>query len=192
MFEIFERYITNEANFTKEQVELLRGLAIERRLRRRQLLLHEGEVCRHKAFVCKGLLRTYRTKNDGTEIIMRFAAENTWNIDPQSYNTQTPSRYNIEAVEDTDVILWNRESMEEIFATIPAFRAYSDKLKENTLDASQNRVLVNISYTAEEKYEDFITTYPDIFRRVPLHMVASYLGLSRETLSRVRHARVKR
>lgn len=192
MFEVFEKYITGSAVFTPEELKLMRALSTERKLRRRQLLLHEGDICRHKTFVAKGLLKTYRTKNDGAEYIMRFAAENTWTIDAESYNNQKPTRFNIEAIEDTQVIQWSRENLAELFAAIPAFKAYSDRVKENTLDASQNRILVNISFTAEEKYQEFIATHPDIFRRVPLHMVASYLGVSRETLSRIRHAQVKR
>ncbi|KAI9436390.1 cyclic nucleotide-binding-like protein [Russula earlei] len=170
MFEIFEAFIASEASFTPEELMLVRSLATEKKLRRKQLLLREGEVCRHKAFVCKGLLRTYRTKEDGTESIMRFATENSWSTEPQSYNKQMPSQYNIEALEDTKVILWSRESMEELFIAVPSFRLYSEKLKEHSLDASQNRILMNISYTTEEKYQAFITSFPDIFRRVPLHM----------------------
>lgn len=190
MFENFEAFITSRVPFTKEELALLRSLSTEKKLRRKQLLLHEGEVCRQKIFVTKGLLRTYRTREDGTENIMRFACENGWTTDPQSYNNQVPSKYNIEALEDSEVILWNRENLETLFAAIPAFKSYSDKLKETSLDASQDRVLMNISYTAEEKYKDFITNFPEIFRRVPLHMVASYLGVSRETLSRIRRTTV--
>ena len=192
MFELFETYITAEASFTKDELNLMRSLSTEKKLRRRQLLLHEGEVCRHKTFVLKGLLRTYSTKNDGSEYNMRFAPENCWTLDPESYNNQTPSRFNIEALEDTEVILWSRENLDELLVSVPAFKSYSEKLKAISLDASQNRVLMNISGTAEEKYQEFITSFPDIFRRIPLHMVASYLGVSRETLSRVRHAQLKR
>ncbi len=190
MFEIFEAFIATEAAFTPEELMIVRSLATEKKLRRKQLLLHEGEVCRFKAFVCKGLVRTYRTNEDGTESIMRFATENSWSTEPQSYHKLTPSRYNIEALEDTKLILWTRESMEELFVAVPSFRVYSEKLRENSLDASQDRILMNISYTTEEKYQAFITSFPDIFRRVPLHMVASYLGVSRETLSRIRRITV--
>jgi CRP-like cAMP-binding protein len=186
MFEIFEAFITTEASFTKEELSLMRTLSTQKKLRRKQLLLHEGEVCRHKAFVVKGLLRNYHTKDDGTEYIMRFAPENTWTMDPESYDNKTPSKYRIEALEDTEVIMWSQGSLEEMIKGIPSFRAYSDKVKASSHYASQNRVLMNISYTAEEKYQEFITSFPDIFRRVPLHMVASYLGISRETLIRVR------
>jgi CRP-like cAMP-binding protein len=81
--------------------------------------------------------------------------------------------------------------MAELFASIPAFKVYMVRLMETALKATHERVLINLSYTSEEKYEDFIASFPDVFSRVPLHMVASYLGVSRETLSRIRHARVR-
>ena len=192
MFEIFEEYITAHVPFTSAELKLMRSLSIQRTLRRRQLLLREGEVCRHKTFVTNGLLRTYFMRDNGAESIMRFAPEKYWAIDAQSYNNQSPSGYYIEALEDTDVLMWSRESMNELFAVSPAFRSYSEKVKENTLYESQHRVLINISATTEEKYQEFIASFPDVFRRVPLHMVASYLGVSRETLSRIRHGQLKK
>lgn len=191
MMDNFERFITPETACTKDEVKLIRSLATEKKLRRRQLLMHEGEVCRFKAFVMKGLLRTYRTGDDGAEYNMRFAVENGWMLDTESYNSQLPSKYNIEALEDTEILLWSRENMDKIFEVIPAFRSYSEKLKTSSHDANLNRILMNISYTAEEKYQEFVTSFPDVFSRIPLHMVASYLGVSRETLSRIRHAQLK-
>jgi CRP-like cAMP-binding protein len=192
MFQHFEAYINSTASFTQEELKLIYSLSMEKKLRRRQLLMHEGEVCRYKIFVCKGLLRTYRKKDDGSEYNMRFSPENYWTLDPESYNNQTPSKYNIEALEDAELLLWSRENFEELMVAIPVFKSYSEKLKESSLGASQDRILMNISYTAEEKYQAFITSFPDVFRRIPLHMVASYLGVSRETLSRIRHAQLKR
>lgn len=191
MFEIFETHIRSNAGFTQDLLKQIHSVAGTRKLRRRQFLLQEGEVCRHKVFVCKGLLKAYQLRDNGAEYIMRFAAENTWIVDHESYMHRTPSRYNIEAIEDTEVVFWSADQITELFASIPAFKAYSDRLISNTLDASADRILANISYTAEEKYEYFIQSFPDIFKRVPLHMVASYLGVSRETLSRVRNARVR-
>ncbi len=192
MFDRFEAHITSAISLTEEELKLMRSLSTEKKLRRRQLLLREGEICRFKAFVVKGLLRNYCTKDDGTEYNMRFSAENKWTIEPESYNNQTPSRYSIEAVEDTEVVLWNQENMEKIFEAIPSFRAYSERLKANSLHESQNRILMSISSTVEERYQEFTRTYPDVFARIPLHMVATYLGVSRETLTRVRHARLHR
>jgi CRP-like cAMP-binding protein len=191
MFEHFESYIRSKEDFTNDELKLIRSLSVMKKLRRRQLLLREGEVCQYKIFVAKGLLKNYRLKDDGTEHIMRFAPENSWTTDHQSYTHQTPSKYNIEALEDTEVVLWTLENIKELLHAIPAFKSYSDKLMANSLNAGHERILINISYTSEEKYQNFITSFPDVFRRVPLHMVASYLGVSRETLSRIRHAQFK-
>lgn len=191
MYEDFETYMTAQASFTAAELKLMRSMTTGKKLRRRQLLLQEGEVCRHKIFVTKGLLKAYLLKDDGIEYIMRFSPENTWAIDHESFNNQTPSKYYIEALEDTEVILLSYDNTRQLLETIPAFRMLNDKLKALSLDASQQRILSNISYTSEEKYQDFIASFPDVFRRVPLHMVASYLGVSRETLSRIRQAQVK-
>src|SRR5579859_4842559 len=142
MFEIFETYITPKVVLSSEDLTLIRSLAVVKKVRRRELLLQEGEVCRHKAFITKGLFKTYLRKDDGTEYIMRFTPENSWTVDPESYNTQTPSKYNIEALENTVVILWTRESMDELFAAIPAFRAFAEKLIQSSLYANQERILI--------------------------------------------------
>jgi len=191
MFEIFETYITANGDFTPEDLQFIRSLSIVKKVRRKEFLLQEGEVCRYKIFIAKGLLKSYYLRHDGTEHIMRFSPENSWATDPESLRNQTPAQSNIEALENSEVVMWTRESLAELFASIPAFKAYMDRLISGALKSSHERIRMNLSYTSEEKYEDFIASFPDVFRRVPLHMVASYLGVSRETLSRIRHARVK-
>ncbi|MBS1564389.1 MAG: Crp/Fnr family transcriptional regulator [Bacteroidetes bacterium] len=191
MFEVFEKYIREQTTVGSEDLKLMRSLSTTRRLRRRELLLQEGETCRYKAFVARGLLRNYMLKDNGMEYVMRFSPENSWSVDGESFNKQIPSRFNIEALEESDLVLWNYENVRILFDASPTFRAFSEKLIATNLNASRDRILMNISASSEEKYERFISDFPDVFNRVPLHMVASYLGVSRETLSRVRHARVK-
>jgi len=191
MFETFETYITAHGNFSPEDLRLIRSRATVKKIRKKEFLLQEGEICRYKIFVTKGLLKTYVASHDGIEHILRFSPENSWTTDHESMRTQTPSRVNIEALENTEVVVWNRESLDELLIAVPAFRDYVARLMENALKATHERLLINLSYTTEEKYADFIASFPDVFNRVPLHMVASYLGVSRETLSRIRHARLK-
>jgi CRP-like cAMP-binding protein len=191
MFEIFEAFITANGDFTPEDLRLMRLRSIMKKVRRKEFLLQEGEVCRYKIFIAKGLLKSYCVRHDGTEHIMRFSPENSWTTDHISLVNHTPSQSNIEALENSEVVMWTLESLAELFDSIPAFKAYMNRLIENALKSSHERILMNLSYTSEGKYEDFIANFPDVFRRVPLHMVASYLGVSRETLSRIRHARVK-
>jgi CRP-like cAMP-binding protein len=191
MLEHFIAYMRESGGFDEHDLKKIAEQSTLRKMRRRQLLLQEGEVCRYKIFIVKGLLRTYRLKDDGSEYIMKFAPENSWLTDPDSFHRQTPSLFYIDALEETEVVLWTKDNFEHLCATIPALRAYSDKVISRSTSESQQRILMNISYTSEEKYEAFMAAYPDIFRRVPLHMVASYLGVSRETLSRIRHARMR-
>jgi CRP-like cAMP-binding protein len=186
MFEVFEQYILSQITLTPDELQFMRSLSISKKIRRRQFLLREGEVARHKVFVGEGLLRTYRRGDDGTEYILRFATENQWTTDHESYSNQIPSRLNIDALEDTTAILWTKESFQQLCEAIPTLGCYVVRVMSHSMDAAIDRVLGNISYTNEEKYQDFVDSFPDVIRRVPLHMVASYLGVSRETLSRIR------
>ena len=191
MFEIFETFITANGDFTPEDLRLMRSLSIVKKVRRKELLLQEGEVCRYKIFISKGLLKSYCLSHDGTEHIMRFSPELSWTTDHDSLKNQTPAQFNIQALEHSEVVMWTRENMAKLFASIPAFKFCMERLVENALKSSHQRILMNLSYTSEEKYKNFIAAFPDVFRRVPLHMVASYLGVSRETLSRIRQTRLK-
>jgi CRP-like cAMP-binding protein len=191
MFSDFERYIKMQAVLTEEDIRLFRDTAIEKKLRRKDLLLQEGEICRYKTFVCKGFLRTYRTTGNGNEHVMQFSPENSWTTDPESYEHHTPSCYNIDALEYTEVVMWTKKDFNYLFDHIPLLKVYSDKLIASNLSRTRQRVFSAISATAEERYDEFIKMYPGILTRVPLYMVASFLGVSRETLSRIRHTQVK-
>jgi CRP-like cAMP-binding protein len=191
MFSVFETYITAKGDFTSSELKMMRTLSVTRKIRKRQFILQEGDVCRHKTFICKGLLKSYMRKDDGTEYIMKFSPENSWVVDPPSYHKQLPSKYNIDALEDTDIIQWQRADFEKLLAAIPSLKSFSETLINNSNEANMERILMNISYTSEEKYQAFVDSCPDIFQRVPLHMVASFLGVSRETLSRIRHAQLQ-
>jgi CRP/FNR family transcriptional regulator len=192
MLTVFKTYIQQQAALTDEEVELMYAAAIKRSLRRKEPLLREGEICRYKAFVLKGLLRIYRTKEDGGEYIIQFSPENNWNVEPESYDKTTPSKYNIDALEPSEVLLWARNDFVALQDRIPKLKAFSQRVIADNIYLNRQRVYSTISSSAEEKYDEFIKSYPGVFARVPLHMVASYLGVTRETLSRIRHAQVSR
>lgn len=187
MFEIFEQYIAKMAPaITTEQIGLMRLKAVTKKVRKKDILLTEGQVAQYKIFVAKGLLRNYSLAENGNEYILRFADEGMWTTDPESYYSGLPSKYYIDALEPSEVIMFSHDNFEKLKQEIPSLSAFSEMVITNNASFIQKRVLMNISGTAEEKYVDFIETYPNIFNRVPLHMVASYLGLSRETLTRIR------
>lgn len=176
-----------KADLTTEEVNAVRAVSIEKKIRKKQYLLQEGDVCHYNCFIVKGCLRLYRIGQGGTEHILRFGVEGWWISDQESYNTGNPSKNNIDALENCEVILIDKQQFVPLKAGIPKFSSFIEKLKERSYDASQNRILSNISDTAEERYLNFTTSYPNIVNRVPLHMIASYLGVSRETLSRIRN-----
>jgi CRP-like cAMP-binding protein len=187
MFEDIVPYLRQHLpGLTAEQIALIRSVTIERKVLRKQRLLQAGEVCQYKIFVIRGLLRTYHVTEAGHEYVMKFTAEHSFLTDPESYVHQTPSKLWMDALEPSDVLLWNHDDFENLRATIPELNALSEHMITHSSIETQKRILLNISSSPEERYLNFVTTYPDIFRRVPLHMVASYLGVSRETLTRIR------
>jgi CRP-like cAMP-binding protein len=186
MVEVFVKYLTDKASFTEADLKKIDAVTVHKKLKRRQYLLHEGQVCQYHGFVVSGLLRLYRVGNDATEHILRFSGENWWVSDYESFQSGLPSKGNIDALEDSQLLLWSKDNWEMLRREIPAFDALQTKLMGRAIDAQVNRLHAAISYTAEEKYHAFLQSFPDFHNRVPLHMVASYLGLSRETLSRIR------
>ncbi|ACU60371.1 Crp/Fnr family transcriptional regulator [Chitinophaga pinensis] len=187
MFEVFEQYLIEKAGLNEQEIAAVRAVSVEKKLRKRQYLLQEGDVCVNNCFVVKGCLRLYLVGENGTEHMLRFAVENWWMSDQESLNNGIPSKNNIDALEDSELILISQTDYIHLQMTIPKLRDMVETLKARSFEASQRRIVSNISFSAEEKYQHFINTYPDIFYRIPLHMIASYLGISRETLSRVRN-----
>jgi CRP-like cAMP-binding protein len=186
MFEVFENYLRGWGEISDEELQIIRAASTEKNLRKWQSILHDGEVWKINCFIASGCFRLYRFGKDGTDHTLRFGVENWWISDQESYNHGTPSLNNIEALAASTVIIWTKENWEELMATIPALRLFYEKLLARGYETSQHRIYSLISGSAEEKYLEFQKTYPSVFNKVPLHMVASYLGISRETLSRIR------
>ena len=186
MFDAFRKYLEDKIALTSQDLELIESLSSFKKLRKRQYLLQEGDVWRFNAFVCKGFLRSYYVDEKGQEHIMQFAPENYWTGDRESMESGLPSKNNVDAIEESEILLIKKEDFELICKTVPAFNDFVNKTLQRHVLILQERIHVSLSLSAEEKYSDFISKYPSISNRVPLHMVASYLGISPETLSRVR------
>lgn len=189
MFEIFETYLKDKGIFlSEEEIEKVQSLAIQKKIRKHQLLLQENNNWQYNAFVCSGSLRMYYIDDKG-EHILRFAFENWWVGDRESYTMETPSKYNIEAIETAGILLWTKDSFNLLKSSIPALKNFMDSLIVKNQIANQNRIHSALADTLEERYNEFLKIYPGITNRIPLHMIASYLGVSRETLSRIRNQR---
>lgn len=192
MFDIFRKYLEDKITLTNEDYELIESVSLFKKLRKGQYLLQAGDISRFHTFVCKGFLRYYYVNEKGQEHIMQFAPENYWTGDSESMNSGLPSKYDIDAIEESEILLLKKEDFEMIRKTIPAFNDFVNETLRKNAVVLQERIHVNISLSAEEKYNDFISKYPSINNRVPLHMIASYLGVSAETLSRVRSQSAKK
>ncbi|SDS50084.1 cAMP-binding domain of CRP or a regulatory subunit of cAMP-dependent protein kinases [Mucilaginibacter mallensis] len=157
-----------------------------KKLRKRQYFLQEGDVCKNIGFIVKGSARTFTVDEKGHEHILKLSLENWWLADFESFYLLTPSRFNIEALEDLEVLQSTNAQIEEYLKHIPAFSSMANVISQNYTIANQKRMQAAISYTAEERYEDLISNYPQFLQRFPQNMIASYLGLSPETLSRLK------
>jgi CRP-like cAMP-binding protein len=188
----FNIYIRENIHLNDEDIQLMRSMSLEKKAHRKEILLQPGDVCRYKMFVLNGLIRLYRTREDGSEHIMHFATQHDWMTEPESLNHGTPTTYYIEALEDTELFLWTKRDFTQLCVAIPQLKTYSENIITQNLAMTRERVFNTMSATIEERYDDFIRDYPDVFNRIPLHMVASYLGVSLKTLTRVRHSQVKR
>jgi CRP-like cAMP-binding protein len=186
MFELLSQSITEKVSITQEEFNFAKTLFIPKKLRKKQYLLQEGDVCKYTAFVEKGMLRTFTVDEKGNEPILQFSMEGWWVADLYSFFTQEPSPYNIEALEDCELLLITQPSWEILLEKIPSLERYFRVLVQNNLIATQKRLMGAISETAEEKYTKLINNFPGCIQRVPQHMIASYLGITRETLSRIR------
>lgn len=193
MHETLIKYIKEHSStpLTETEIEVIQDVFTPKKLRRRQYFLQEGEVCKYGAFIIKGAMRQYSIDDKGVEHIVNLYLENWWASDRESYVMLTASKYNIDAWEDSEVLLVTKADYLNQLSLIPAIKEMTLKIDESFAIATQKRV-ASISLSAEERYTDLIKTYPEFLQRFPQHIIASYLGITKETLSRIRSHAIKK
>jgi CRP-like cAMP-binding protein len=186
MYELFFEKFRECVPLSEEAADVIKRYLAPKKIRKKQYLLQEGDVCRMIAFVETGALREYSIDEQGNERIIQFAVEG-WTIsDLYSFLTAEPAVYNIEALEDSELVLINKSAHEELLSRLPQYETYIRLQITGAYLAMQRRLTSIISATTEERYAYFSSLYPEIVQRVPQHMIASYMGLKPETLSRAR------
>ncbi len=156
MFSTFEKYLSKRLLLSSEELKLLESRSSQKKIAKRGLLLREGEVCNKIFFVTDGMLRLYRTDPSGAEFTLRFAIENSWLSDRESYLTGNASASNISAIENSEVLCWSKNDFRSILAEVPLFRQFMRDLLEKGQIGNYNRIYSSISTSAEQRFRQFI------------------------------------
>lgn len=189
LFAYIEQHSVSQ--LTTEEETLIEKTFQYKKLRKKQYFLQEGDVCKYVGFIVKGAMRQFSVDDKGTEHIVHLFIENYWASDRESSIMLTPSRYNIDAWEDTELLIITRAEMLDLMEKIPALVAMIRFMDERNAIANQRRLSSTIGNTAEKRYEEFVDNHPQFVQRFPQHILASYLGITKETLSRIRKPAIK-
>jgi len=186
MYDLFLNKINEKVHLTNEEREKIKSYLTFKKLRKNQYFLQEGDDAKYLAFVEKGALRQYSVDDEGGVHIVQFAIEGWTVSDLYGFFTGEKASYNIDAIEDSELVVIDRQSNEEMLATIPKYETYTRLQITGAYIAMQKRLNSITTLSLEERYKEFTKAYPNLHERFPQHMIASYLGLQPATLSRIR------
>jgi len=184
--------ITRHIHLSAEEKNHFITLLQPKVYKRRQFILEEGQICKNSIFVTQGCLRGFTVDQSGFEHVLNFAPAGWWIADMYSLLTQKPGILNIEPLEDTEVLLLSKVRQEKLYLEIPQFERFFRIITENSLVAYQQRLIDNLSLTAEERYHNFCKRYPTLINTLPKKHIASYIGVTPEFFSRMQHRMVKK
>jgi len=178
--------VCKHIQLTEAEKELFTSFLQTKKLKKKEYLLHQGEICKYSAFVLSGCLRGYSIDKNGTEHVLSFAPADWWMADMYSLISQQPGVLNIEALEDTEMLLLSKINQEKLYLEIPKFERFFRILAEKSLVANQQRLIDRLSLTGEERYKIFCNRYPTLINHLPQKQIAAYIGVTPEFLSRAR------
>jgi len=182
----FLNYINNYIDLSEKEIAFLRSNTNYKKYLKGHYIVQQGAVCKHTNFIISGCTKNFYVDQQGQEHIVTFAIENWWSADLSSFITQTPSDFNVKCIEATEVIQFTYQNQDEIFQNIPKMETLFRKLLEKALVSSQKRIVNNFSLSAKDQYLYFKKQFSTIEQRVPQYMVASYLGITKEFLSKIK------
>ena len=184
-------YINKYINLSVEEEKFLLSKVIQRTYLKDQYITQQGDICKSINFIISGCTKTFYVDKDGQEHVILFAIEDWWTSDLGSFITQTPADFNVQCIDNTQLIQITYNNLEELYTEIPKLERLFRKIVERAYVASQKRILRNFSLTAKERYQLFKKIYPEIDQRVPQYMIASYIGITKELLSKIKSQLVK-
>ena len=179
-------YIAKYVNLTNAEEDFLTSRLTSRKYLKGQYILNHGDISKMQCFIISGCTKMFYLDGNGQEHIIMFSIEDWWTSDLGSFISQTPSDFNVQCLENTEIIEFSYDNIEEIFLEIPKLERFFRKVIEKAFVASQKRIIRNFSLTAKERYVIFRNNYPKIEQRIPQYMIASYLGITKEFLSKIK------
>ena len=186
MFDSINKHVLKHVDLSEEELSTFNSLLEFKKVPKKTILLHEGDICNFEAFINQGCVRNYYIDENGFEVILQFAIEDWWVSDIASFHDHRPSNIFIETLEDCELLLLSPETKAELLKKVPGLERMFRLMVQKNLSVLQKRFFKTITTSAKEKYLDFIERYPTIPQRVAQHYIASYLGISAEFLSKVR------
>ncbi|HMW35260.1 MAG TPA: Crp/Fnr family transcriptional regulator [bacterium] len=185
-FESIVESVSRSVQLNREEIEYFTSLLECKVVKKKNFLLMTGDICLYDYFVVSGCFKVCYSDDTGTEFIVKFALENWWVVDLESFINQTPSFFYIQAIEDSKVLQLSRSNYDKLLRKIPAFHKFSNERWQNGFIALQHRIMHDQSMTAEERYRRFKEKYPTLEQRIPQKLIAAYLGITSEFLSMIR------
>jgi len=179
-------YIAQYVTLTNTEEDFLTSRLSSRKYLKGQYILQQGDISQTECFIISGCTKMFYLDDNGQEHIIMFSIEDWWTSDLGSFISQTPSDFNVQCLENTEIIQFSYDNIEEIFSKIPKLERFFRKIIEKAFVASQKRIIRNFSLTAKERYVIFRNSYPKIEQRIPQYMIASYLGITKEFLSKIK------
>ena len=179
-------YINRVVLLTEEEETTLRGLISSRKLLKGQYFLQQGDICKYSGFIVKGCTKTFYVDDEGQEHVVMFSIEDWWTSDMGSYIAQKPADFNVQCLENTELIQFSYENQEQMMREIPKLERVFRIIIERAFVASQKRIVRNMSMSAKDRYLIFRSEYPKIEQRIPQYLIASYLGITKEFLSKIK------
>lgn len=184
MNQILRQQIEKIIKITDTEFDYVLKHFVAKKFRKHQFVIQEGQLVENDFFVLNGCLKSYSTDANGKDHIIQFAMHDWWITDYQAYYNQTAATVNIDCIEDTELLCLSLKNREKLCAEMHKIEHFFRRKTNKRNVALQNRILTLLSSSAKERYDKLLEQYPELFQKVPKHLIASYLGVTRETLSR--------
>ncbi len=179
-------YINKYVSLSEAEEAILLSMVTYRKYLKGQFIVQQGDVCKYECFVLSGCTKTFHIDDEGQEHIVMFSIEDWWTSDMGSFITQTPADYNVQCLEKTEMIMFSHDIIEDLYAAIPKLERFFRQIIQKAFVASQKRIVRSFSLSAKDRYLYFRNQYPKIEQRIPQYMIASYLGITKEFLSKIK------